>query len=345
MNSPRLSSEKRQRWSFPLHMLTEYRTQLMGICAIGVILCHAAMPINGVVLPSLVKLLFSFGNQGVDVFFLLSGISMYYSLQKNPPLGQWYWKRFLAIGVSYLFLAIPFYIWYVADAGGTVLDFFCHLSTIGFWLVNFGAWYLAVLIPLYVVTPFVGRLTNRSKHPMAVSAAVVVSIFLVCLVGTFCTTGLVRNVFARFLRAPAFFVGYGIGKAVQEKKTVTWWLCPGFVVFFLFLICLPNNGGFAYNVLYIPIVMILCVGMQFISAHMRWLDKVFCWCGERSLELYLTNIFLPYMFRDIPIWDAPWNRGNYVFYLLVIGIGVLLSQVAFVIKKKVQAVCLYQGAK
>lgn len=336
MNEAKSFPKKRWCKCFSLNLLTEYRTQLMGICAIGVILCHAAMPVNGVVLPKLIKLFFSLGNQGVDVFFFLSGIGMYYSLQKNPPLKEWYLKRFLAVGISYILLAIPFYIWYVADAGGTVFEFFCHLSLIGFWIENFGAWYLAVLIPLYLITPFLGRWIDKSKRRMLVTFAVVFGVFFVCLIGKACTEGVLQNVFSRFLRSTPYFLGYGLGNAIKEKRCISWWICPAFVVSFLVLTMFPNNLGFAYDILYVPIVMILSIISKFICEHLKWIDAALCWCGERSLELYLTNIFLPFMFRALPVWDGAWNKGNYAFYAIVIVLGILISQVVYMVKKKIQ---------
>ncbi len=335
MSELKLFPQSRGRFRFPLSNLTEYRTQLMGICAIGVILCHAVMPVNGVVLPWLVELFFSLGNQGVDVFFFLSGIGMYYSLQKNISLKEWYVKRLSAIGISYLILAIPFYGWYVTHAGGNILDFLCHLSLIGFWLENFGAWYIAVLLPLYMITPFMGKCIDKSKNRALTTCVFLFGVFFLCWIGRALTTGLWQNLFVRFLRSVPYFLGYGLGKAVREKRNVTWWIFPIFAALFLALTLLPDRISFAYNVLFIPIVMVLCVIARFTFAHVLWLDKVFCWCGKRSLELYLTNIFLPFMLRDIPIWDAVWNKGNYVFYAIVIVLGVAVSQAVYLAKKAI----------
>ena len=321
---------------FWLSWLSEYRMQVMGCCAIGVILCHASLSVSAVALPQVIKLLFGLGNQGVDVFFLLSGIGIYYSLQRGDKLGKWCLKRLCAVGISYLLIAVPFYAWYVADFGGNVLDFFSHLSMIGFWIENFGAWYLAVLIPLYIVAPFVGKFIEGRKHRTAVAWLIVISVFVICVIGKGFSTGVLNNVFSRFRHSAAFFVGYGLGKAVQDKRSVSWWICPAFAVLFLLLTRLPNRFGFAYLVLYIPLAMLLCAVASVAHKHVRWLDKVLCFCGKRSLELYLTNIFLPFVLRALPIWDAAWNTGNYAFYAIVIALGVTLSQVVYMVRVRIQ---------
>ena len=66
---------------FELEKLSKYRTPLMGIAAIMIVLCHANLydiQVNGII-----RKMLSFGNVGVDIFLFLSGIGCYYSLDKN----------------------------------------------------------------------------------------------------------------------------------------------------------------------------------------------------------------------------------------------------------------------
>ena len=75
-----MKSEKRTT-CFELEWFEKYRTELMGIAAIGIILCHANA--TGVMLPSIIRKIFSFGTECVDLFLMLSGIGIYYSLSKK----------------------------------------------------------------------------------------------------------------------------------------------------------------------------------------------------------------------------------------------------------------------
>ena len=61
--------------------LSTYRTPLMGMATLMIIACHA--PASGVVLPQVLSRLLTMGNYGVDLFLLLSGIGVYYSLSKQ----------------------------------------------------------------------------------------------------------------------------------------------------------------------------------------------------------------------------------------------------------------------
>ena len=64
-----------------LSLLSKYRTEYMGFSAIGILLCHACG--NNVTMLSMIYQICSLGQLGVSIFFLLSGMGMYYSLLKT----------------------------------------------------------------------------------------------------------------------------------------------------------------------------------------------------------------------------------------------------------------------
>ena len=69
-----------------LSLLSKYRTELMGFSAIGILMCHATG--NNVAMPSVLWQICSLGQIGVSIFFLLSGMGMYYSLLKTERGGN-----------------------------------------------------------------------------------------------------------------------------------------------------------------------------------------------------------------------------------------------------------------
>lgn len=60
--------------------LSRYRTELMGLSAVLILICHAYAYVE---LPEVVRYMLSLGNMGVDLFLFLSGMGMWYSLSKN----------------------------------------------------------------------------------------------------------------------------------------------------------------------------------------------------------------------------------------------------------------------
>lgn len=63
-----------------LGVISKYRTRLMGIAAILILVCHA--PGNNVLMPQFLLRLCEQGQYGVDIFLFLSGVGLSYSMQK-----------------------------------------------------------------------------------------------------------------------------------------------------------------------------------------------------------------------------------------------------------------------
>ena len=63
---------------YNLGNLSQYRTLLMGMSIIMVLLCHVRMDVTQ--LPDVVLSILLLGNWGVDIFLLVPGIGMYYSI-------------------------------------------------------------------------------------------------------------------------------------------------------------------------------------------------------------------------------------------------------------------------
>ena len=159
-------------FKFDLNLLSQYRTPLMGLAALMIVVCHA--PSYGVEMPELVASLLGRGGLGVDIFLFLSGIGCWYSLSKGATPGSWYSKRFMRIFVPYLFMQIPFWFWRLLDGTFSLPHELLVFSTIGFWLYHVGAWYVALLVPLYLLTPPLFRLLQHKYRGLIAILLIVV---------------------------------------------------------------------------------------------------------------------------------------------------------------------------
>ena len=63
-----------------LEMINQYRKELMGFSVIGILAVHAIR--KEVILPGFIRNILSLGGYCVDIFILLSGISMAFSTAK-----------------------------------------------------------------------------------------------------------------------------------------------------------------------------------------------------------------------------------------------------------------------
>lgn len=150
--------------SYNLSFLSAYRKELMGVAAILILFCHA--PGNSVMMPALIGKILSYGNVGVDMFLLLSGMGLFYSLSNKPvktSLISWYTKRFIRILIPYWLILIPYLIYKVCDRGYCLDDVFLNLTAMSYWLSGDGDWFISLILLLYIITPPCLQLLTNKK--------------------------------------------------------------------------------------------------------------------------------------------------------------------------------------
>lgn len=94
-----------------LNVLSKNRTQLMGIGAIFVLICHS---IQHVSFQPIIMYVISYCNIGVDIFLFTSGMGLFYSLTKLninqqyniKKIIKWYTYRYIRIIIPYLLIMV-----------------------------------------------------------------------------------------------------------------------------------------------------------------------------------------------------------------------------------------------
>lgn len=125
------------------YLLSKYRPQLMGVAICMIMGFHTG------IIP--------WGDLGVEWFYILSGLGLYYSLSKKPDLLHFYKKRFIRIIPTYLMLVVPTAIIFQDKLKIGILSTIFQYDTI---LGNMGYmtwWFLVLLLLFYVVAPVIFR--------------------------------------------------------------------------------------------------------------------------------------------------------------------------------------------
>ena len=87
----------------------------------------------------------------------------------------WYIRRYKRILVPYFIIAGIGNI--LAVMGGrTIAEAVLNISTISYWLEHKGAWYIAMLIPLYAITPVHDAICKKIKNPVYYTLVIVIII-------------------------------------------------------------------------------------------------------------------------------------------------------------------------
>lgn len=329
-----------------LHSISLFRKELMGISAIGIILCH--MPFYCTELPGIVKSLFLLGDYGVDMFLFLSGLGIWTSLASSKikrnvlcykwgGLFKWYKKRYIRLLVPYCVIMIPFYAWQCTHYNLGGAEFILRLSTISFWTSHNSVWFVALLIPLYALTPVVYSIIHSLKGRTI--ALIFLLIIVICyLLAYFDPKGgndylseepylsILGNVRFCLRRVTSYILGFFLAPYIMrsyklKRPFIVCLLLLAIAITIMYLV--PFNVCVAF-LLVLPSSLFLG---QCLAHSPKWLVAVFSFMGVLSLESYLLNISLPRV-MSLQNWNlgiVDLSYGNYCMYITTVMISIIIA--------------------
>lgn len=200
----------RDDFKLKIQMLSTYRNLLMGLAAIGVFVMHFI--VQGVLaFPSPLKkietVLLLWGSSGVDVFCLLSGFGLFYSLEKNPKLSQYYKKRVIRVYIPFLLITIPGYLFFLKIS---IKKSLIKWTTLYLWVSgNDGTWFVSFIIVMYLLSPIIYKFyKSSSTKKLIVKHCIAVALMWILLWGgERAFPALIAQVGIALYRIPIFFTG------------------------------------------------------------------------------------------------------------------------------------------
>ena len=300
---------KENKFSF-LGELSSCRSAIMGISIIWIMLFHSGIEApDNIVLRALWYLFVSFGGGvGVNIFFLLSGFGLFFSVakyldEKSIDWGLWAKKRVVRLLPSYLIVSI---VYYLLKGDLSLYNIF----TLNFWIDgvrNF--WFIPAIAVCYLLFPFI-YLAARKWGFAKVTLIMLVALF----VGNFifeASSDYYNKIEIFTWRLPCFVTGVYLGELVKNRPNwnveilyiVTAVL---FVVSFL-LTSLSRPTFVLGTVLFLPVL----TWMVTVIKHAPPIFTMFSYFGSRSLQIYLLHVSLVPVLLNM-VW-----RFDYVLYFVV----------------------------
>ena len=309
--------------SVKLSLLSEYRTQLMGLATIMIIACHA--PASGVAMPTYLRQILGLGNFGVGVFFFLSGLGCWYSLNKGSGGRFFFKRRFIRILIPYLIIFIPYNILQLFLVEGySLLDCLLSLTTIDFWLYHRGAWFVAALVPLYLVTPYLFRVIS-CKYRWEIAISIIIVFMLISMIDLNAPTknDVMHNIQWALQRIPPFMLGMLLAKNCKDGKSIgIWWIVAMTAAYLLSRVL----GLDELSWLLVPLIIYCLILVCQLAKKSNSLYSSITFMGVISLESYLLNISLNKVLGIIAgNIDSPIFYGRYLEYGMVIILGIILA--------------------
>ena len=314
---------------FNLGLFSQYRTALMGVATILIIVCH--LPAYGVVMPLwIAKLVGSFG-VGVDIFLFLSGLGMYNSYTKNKEnhvsVFSWWLKRYVRIVVPLVILIVPILLW---NPRGREMNIGMLLEISG-WGALFNCsplWFVTCILFLYLLTPFLHILfTSRYRWIWFLGSS------LICYFYAYTPPydALLNFMISRW---PIYFFGYILAINIKEKRKGSVWIFAvlplGLYIVLYFINHLYNMHFclFGFQGVFMLTVFALLINKIFILNSQSRVVACLNFMGIISLESYIMN---EYFLRALESYN--WSvggidvsLGGWSFYIIGTFISLFLSK-------------------
>lgn len=315
-----------------LSILSKYRNELFGIAVIGILMVHAKsefFPFGNI---NIINTLLGYGGIGVDMFLFLSGIGLYFSLRNDNNLKRFYYKRIARVVIPYLIIGGLFYFWLYFIVDFRPMEFFYELSLVSFWIEHKGAWYVAMIIPVYILFPFLYHVMENTKSRKILTVLLVSVSISVALVINITLPYLYNHLINVLVGIPVFIIGCYCGESVYNQKSIP------VAILLIFFFLLPMKSffdlgemniiiGLSYSFFAVAACVVFAVFLDLFNC--KKINDILSFIGNISLEMYLFNIYLIQIFGHYIKNGLINSFSDYYhavgFYSLIILFGITLS--------------------
>lgn len=318
---------------FSTDLISRYRGQLYGLAILWVVFYHGLLsgwlvvdPGSGMLTAGLNQWI-RIGDIGVDVFLLLSGMSLYFAMAKKPTLGHFMYRRLIRLYLPYVLICVWFFAWDYLVTRRAPLAFGVNMTMTGLWVFGQlrvrGTWYVGGILACYFLYPYIHAFvfSGRRRHSALVRCLVLMAVaYLLAWALHKYNLDYFKLVDTMVPRFPVFIFGCLLGKYVYERRqlnAVAGWgavaLC--FLAFYALRIG-PGliRDTWYFRLAYLPGAISLC----YLGAGlMALVDRLFGKAGQAagrplrhlgtiSLELYLSSQMLRWGIGTADEGDSVW---------------------------------------
>ena len=311
-------------------VLSKYRTELMGIAIVWVMLFHSFDLDLGIGLLNRIK---NVGFGGVDIFILLSSMGLVCSLSKREQsYGAFMARRVSRVLPAYYLVMVPYTLFLILYRDIPWTTLLWNATLLYYWVQPPGAfnWYVAGSMGFYLVTPpCFRRLTHSRRRELLTAIGV--------LAGVALSGGLLRADIYYALdvtcRIPTFFLGLLMGFYVLEDRKlgvwdlIFWFLWLGMSLVYRLVRTVPAlSPFFPLDRLFLFVTVPLCLAVCwcFERLPLGWLRRLLRILGTYSLEIYLLNVSL---FSEVALLRRFLSFGpsNRLYYLISYTANIALA--------------------
>lgn len=263
------------------------RSGIMGVAIIWIFLLHSAIGQNYFGVDNYIL---DHGWVGVDIFIFLSSFGLCFSFSKNS-LKQFYYRRLVRVIPTWLIILFlihiiglivsPLYPNMQFVYPRNFIDIICWYTGIGYWINGcFYEWYVPTLLLLYLIFPFIYKLSNRSLWGIL--------ILITVLTLSFYYWEFLFNIRLSYTRLIAYILGVLFYRYLNANQLQTFYI-PIFALS-LIMFVIHKRFGISDVFLYEYLTPILVLIIAWLINILK-LTNVLSFWGAISLEFYLIHLY------------------------------------------------------
>ena len=264
----------------------------MGFAIILIMICHSTLYFDNLYVKSAYNHIKQFCKIGVDIFFILSGIGLTFSIKNDNNRTNFYKKRFRRLFPAYCVVIASWAIISITLNIESMQNFIWKYSLISFFISGeLAEWYVAAIAVLYILFPALYFLVNKNKK-IYVLLTVLIYIISLWISLTNQSDSKLRVINEAFVvRVPAFLIGIAIGNEMQKANSYIFPIKLLGTFCFIMLIAdyvwNPILARWIERVLFLPIALLLCVLVSnILDVHS---SKALRIIGRYTFEIYLVH--------------------------------------------------------
>ena len=328
---------------------------LRAIAISGVIIIHAGMILRGISTP--LNPWINLGQYGVQLFFVISTITIDLTLSSSKSLPNWYIRRFMRIAPLYYFgIVVYFFVnmamYKMGKSTAQFMDLRAIISNI-FFIHGFvpignnsvvpGGWSIAIEMSFYLIAPSLYILMRKLNIIQGILFASITSGILLTITHISSKASVVNNSYFYFwppTQLPIFIFGtffvVNFGRRVFSEK-----FSPLLLILSIILFCaaaalgVVGNLGHGFAPLFVSIAMWLFI-MSAGSFKEIFSNTPLTHIGKISYSVYINHFFVLFSIKFLlnRAFKDNYPGGNILWYLLVIMISfpitVIISNYTFI---------------
>lgn len=268
---------------FELKEIATYRSELMGWAIVWIMMLHFTF-----VQIKPLGFIAQYGFAGVDIFMMTSGLGLYFSLEKNNHIDQFYKRRLIRIFPTYYILGLFASLILFQD---TILKYLFRYSTIGFWTDGpYWEWYVPSIVMLYFIAPLLKKLIDKKFLVLIACLAVIIWGISYIIVAKEIIEARDPHFFFLY-RIPTFMFGMVCAYWIRNTTSVKSYFIIMLMGIPCFILQFPRHHEI-YNFKYLSLVFLLPLFVFCfitITRYIKLLNPIIKAAGKASLEIYLIQ--------------------------------------------------------